>query len=202
MKNYQQKTNYLNYILWSIGFVLMVLLVVWISKSNNPSQKLDPMESLTYLVGQPIPDFTLKDKNELTYSPETLKGKNVVLFFNEGLQCYPACWNQIAALGTDERFNNSNTISLSVVPNSPWEWNKAYSKMPALTKATVLFDNNKEVSRNFGVLNVESSMHSGALPGHTYIIVDKSGVVRYFFDDSQMGVRNDELIGYLNKLNK
>ena len=44
-------------------------------------------------------------------------------------------------------------------------------------------------------------MHKGQFPGHTYLIIDKEGIVRFIKDDVQMAVRNDELKAELEKLN-
>lgn len=202
MTKYQNRPNYTVYIWVGLGVAAAIFFVIMISNSP-PENKKGPSGSTTSLdnlVGQPMPDFTLKDKAGKTYSPQTLKGKNVVLFFNEGLQCYPACWNQIAALGKDNRFKTENTIALSIIPNSAQEWQQALAKMPELNQAIVLFDTDKSVSDKFGTLSVESSMHSGALPGHTYVLIDKGGIVRNFLDDPKMGIHNDELINDLKKL--
>lgn len=43
-------------------------------------------------------------------------------------------------------------------------------------------------------------MHKGDFPGHTYIIIDKAGIVRFTKDDPQMGIRNDEIKKELDKL--
>jgi len=47
---------------------------------------------------------------------------------------------------------------------------------------------------------LESSMHRGQFPGHTYVLIDKQGIVRFIKDDVQMAVRNKELIAEVNKL--
>ena len=44
-------------------------------------------------------------------------------------------------------------------------------------------------------------MHPGSLPGHTYVVIDKKGIVRYIFDDPNMGIRNDQLVAEITKLN-
>ena len=72
--------------------------------------------------------------------------------------------------------------------------------MPELSAATVLFDNNRSVSTTYGVLNLSSSMHRGQYPGHSYVLVDREGVVRFTKDDSQMAVRNDALATEIEKL--
>ncbi|MDO8469934.1 MAG: redoxin domain-containing protein [bacterium] len=157
--------------------------------------------SLDDLVGKPAPAFSLRDRNGAEYSLDTLKGKKIVLFFNEGLMCYPACWNQIVALATDPRFVNPDTAALSVVIDSPSDWQSAIRKMPDLGKATVLFDTDKSVSQAFGMLTVPSSMHYGSYPGHSFVIVDTQGIVRSVFDDPTMGILNDRVFAEFEKMN-
>ncbi len=154
------------------------------------------------LVGKPAPDFTLADRDGKQYSLGELRGKKIILFFNEGLMCYPACWNQIAALAGDGHFKNNDTIALSVVVDSPEDWAGAVKKMPELAKATVVFDKGSAVSRQFGALTTASSMHYGSLPGHTFFIIDKEGIIRYAFDDPKMGIRNDQLVTEIAKLSE
>ena len=153
------------------------------------------------LLGKQPPDFTLYsyDNSKIILSEQ--KGKKVVLFFTEGVMCYPSCWNQIAAFGKDEIFKREDTIVFSIVVDTKNEWKKAIDKMPELGATTVLFDSSKTISKEYGVLSLPSSMHKGQYPGHTYLILDKDGVVRFTKDDPQMAVRNDELKTELEKLN-
>ncbi|MBI5729381.1 MAG: redoxin domain-containing protein [Candidatus Magasanikbacteria bacterium] len=155
---------------------------------------------LDALVGKTVPDFTLTDRDGKAYSKDNLQGKKVVLFFNEGLMCYPACWNQIAELASDSRLNNKDTIVLSVVVDPVKEWQRAVDKMPELARATVVFDTNREVSGKLGLLTTPSSMHYGSLPGHSYVIIDRDGTVRHVYDDPTMAIHNDQLIDELAKL--
>ncbi|MBI4087430.1 MAG: redoxin family protein [Candidatus Liptonbacteria bacterium] len=157
--------------------------------------------SLNDLIGKPVPQFSLRDRNGVEYSSDNLKGKNVVLFFNEGIMCYPACWNQMISLATDPRFNSADTAAFSVVIDNPGDWQNAIRKMPDLGKATVLFDSDKSVSRRMGMLTVPSSMHYGSYPGHSFVLVDSQGIVRSVFDDPNMGIDNDRVATDLQKLN-
>jgi peroxiredoxin Q/BCP len=152
------------------------------------------------LIGKSVPQFSLKDINGNVYSSDSLKGKNVVLFFNEGIMCYPACWNQMVALATDNRFQASDTIALSVVIDASSEWQSAIQKMPELGKATVLFDTDKSISQEFGMLTAPSSMHYGSFPGHSFVIVDKQGIVRSVFDDPNMGLDNDRVFAEIQTI--
>jgi len=152
------------------------------------------------LLNKPAPDFTLESYDGKKITLSSLKGKNVILFFNEGLMCYPSCWNQIVAFGKDTGLN-SKTIVLNITADPKNNWKPAIDKMPELASATVLFDSNRQVSQQYGVLTLPSSMHKGQFPGHSYVIIDKEGVVRFVKDDVQMAVRNQEMAAEITKLN-
>lgn len=166
---------------------------------NSAAQQV--YANLDVLVDKPAPAFSLTDGSGNVYSSESLRGKNIILFFNEGLMCYPACWSQIAAFPKDARLNSADTVILSVVVDSSEDWRSAVKKMPELAAATVVFDSDKSVSRKFGMLNTASSMHYGSLPGHAYVVIDAEGVVRHVFDDPNMALHNNQLAEVVSGLN-
>ena len=195
-------------------FIAAVVAAAYILGSNNSqdNQQADHPDEhhegqsvyedkFNALLGQPAPDFTLSSYDDKRITLSELKGKKVVLFFTEGVMCYPSCWNQIAAFGKDEVFRKDDTVVLSVVVDTRNEWKKAVDKMPELASSAILHDLSKNVSKEYGVLSLPSSMHKGQFPGHTYLILDKVGVIRFIKDDPQMAVRNDELKAELEKLN-
>lgn len=188
-------TNKKIFFITSVAAVAVVIIgVALINTNKNSQQNQKAVVTANDLVGEPLADVRLKDKDGNVYDFASLKGKNVVLFFNEGLMCYPACWNQMTSFGTDARFNGDDAKAISIIANSPKEWQEAIEKMPDLTKATTLFDAGATVSKRFGLLSLSSSMHAGQLPGHTYILIDKQGIVREVFDDPNMGINNDKII--------
>ena len=172
------------------------------SDDMSDHHKPKPSDSTVFnnLVGKTAPDFTLESFDGKKYTLGSLKGKNVLLFFNEGLMCYPACWNQVTAFGSDTEFSKKNTVVLNINVDPKDEWKKAYDKMPELARATVLIDTDRSVSQTYGVLTLPSSMHRGQFPGHSYVIVDKDGIIRFTQDDDQMAVRNKELLSEIDKL--
>lgn len=182
--------------------VIFFLFIGWALIKVGTSTTQTSASNLNGLVGKPLPSIQLSDKDGKTYSLESLRGKNVVLFFNEGLMCYPACWNQVAQLGTDSRFNSPDTVALSVVVDQPGQWQQAIAKMPDLAKATMLFDRGGAASGQLGVLTSTSSMHKGSTPGHTYILLDKQGVVRFVYDDPNMAINNDMIYQKISEFNK
>ncbi len=175
--------------------IVPVMGILVFNQLNKPNSRLDS------LLNKPAPSFSFNDRNGNTYSSDNLKGKNIVLFFSEGLACYPACWNQIAQFGLDLRFNTPETVALSVVLDSPEDWQKVTQKMDGIDKANIVFDKEGQTSRTFGMMSVASSMRQGTSPGHTYVLIDKNGIVRYVFDDPSMAVRNDQIASELAKLN-
>lgn len=184
-----------------IGFVAVAVVIAGVALMNSDKifeQKQEAVVTQNSLIGQPMPNIQLMDKDGQVFSMESLRGKNIILFFNEGLMCYPACWNQIVSFGTDPRFNSADTAAISVVVDSPQDWQQAIAKMPDLVKAMTLFDTNANTSRQLGLLSVGSSMHAGQLPGHTYVLIDEQGVVREVFDDINMGVNNDLIFNKIN----
>ncbi len=170
--------------------------------STADHHKPKPVDSAVFdgLIGKAAPEFTAISYEGKQVSLKDYRGQNVLLFFNEGLMCYPACWNQIVAFGKDTTFKQKNTVVLNITVDSKEEWKKAIDKMPELSGNTVILDPDRTVANLYGVLSLNSSMHRGQFPGHTYILIDKDGIVRFTKDDDQMAVRNNELITEINKL--
>lgn len=157
--------------------------------------------SQTVKIGENAPDFNLKDVNGDTVKLSDYKGKNLVIFFNEGSMCYPSCWNQMLALAMDKRFNNENSATIAIVIDSKQQWEKIIAeKEPKMSAVKILLDTNKKVSLEYGALFMESSMHKGSFPGHSYFVIDKEGTLRYILDDPKMKINNDVLANELKKL--
>lgn len=185
-----------NLILILVVIIIGSALIYWgREKSEVAEQASSP------LLGQPAPIFELADKEKNIYSSDRLKGKNILLFFNEGLSCYPACWDEMLALAKDRRFEENNTLVLSVVADTPEKWLDAIKKMPELGRAKIVFDKDLTASRAYGMLNMPSAMHRGSLPGHTYVLIDQTGTVKFIYDDIRMGKNGDKLINEIKKEN-
>ncbi len=213
-KNYNQKTPWLGITIVVIVVLGLGYFLVRTSPNSANTSKASSMDSmhgspgapntaqLNSLLDKPLPNIQLTDKDGKTYTAADFKGKYTVLFFNEGLMCYPACWNQMASFGSDQRFNSDQIQAISVVTDSAKDWQTAINKMPELAKAVTLFDSSASASRELGMLTTNSSMHRGSLPGHTYVVVDKEGIVRYVFDDPNMANANDSLYNKIKELSK
>ncbi|GEM_PF-638628 len=151
-------------------------------------------------IGKQAPDFELQDINGNAVRLSDYKGKNVVLFFNEGSMCYPACWNQAAELSKDPRFSKDDVAAFSIVVDSQAQWKQIIQKVPQMANARILFDTTRKVSAEYDVLFTESSMHKGSYPGHTYFVIDKDGIIRYTLDDPRMAINNDKIASDLDAI--
>jgi len=88
---------------------------------------------------------------------------------------------------------------LSVVVDKKESWKSAIGKMPDLGEIKEAFDENGEASKAFGMLDLKSSMHAG-VPGHTYVILDKEGTIRFVLDDPKMGNNVAKILVELGKI--
>ncbi|MDD5144906.1 MAG: peroxiredoxin family protein [Candidatus Pacebacteria bacterium] len=186
----------------AIGGLIVVLILVLQPKMNPQGNESQSNIRFQEAVGQIAPNFTLSDINDEKVTLSDLKGKIVVLFFSEGLRCYPACFDQVIKLSEDPRLNTDEIESFSVVLDSPKSWQSQKKNYPAISDTKILFDNGGNVSQKYNVLSLPSSMQKGLYPGHTYFVIDKDGIIRYTLDDPRMGLRNDLLAEEIEKLNE
>ncbi len=191
-----------------VGVVIIIIGVsILFVVSEKPSEtggmiSSDLKEKIYFkeAMGKKAPDFQLESIDGKTVKLSDYLGKNVVLFFNEGSMCYPACWDQIAGLGNDSRFDTESTAAFSIVVDPKNQWLGVVSKSPKVATSRSLIDPPRSVSTAYDVLYLDSSMHPGGFPGHTYFIVDKGGIIRFTLDDPNMAIANDKLIKEIEQL--
>lgn len=194
---------------WGAAMVVVIVGAFVIFRSSSGADSSDVSSNVgsatgkvrfEQAVGQPAPDFTLESSGSQPVSLASLRGKNVVLFFNEGSMCYPGCWNQIKELSNDPRFNSDEIQALSIVIEPKETWDEIMREKPDYATDRLLFDTDRDAAKAYDVLALRSSMHRGVYPGHTYFVIDKAGIIRYVLDDPAMGIRNDQIISEIEKL--
>jgi len=179
------------------------LLILIVAASTIGYVAIAPREQSgnTLGLGAVAPDFTLPDVNGGTFTLSSYRGRaNVLLFFNEGLSCAP-CLNQMTDLDQmNSQFTKLDIVVVSITGDSinllaSW----AHSSGPQ--HSTVLSDQNLGVSKAYDMLGPDKSMMPGTAPGHTFILVDKSGVIKWRQDygPSVMYVPNDQILATIRK---
>jgi peroxiredoxin Q/BCP len=143
--------------------------------------------------GKKAPSFKLEDQHGELVSLDSLKGKNVVLYF------YPkddtsGCTKE-ACNFRDEfpKFSNLDAVILGVSPDSV----ESHKKFAAKYKLpfSLLSDENKEVLEKYGVWQ-EKSMYGKKYMGvvRTTFIVDKKGIIKKIFPKVKVDDHNKEVM--------
>jgi len=115
--------------------------------------------------------------------------QDTLLFFSEGVMCQ-ACLEQIQSLEHMSGQLAKRHISLvSITPDSPAELRQAAASYKIHTP--LLSDESRRMSMDYDVLGL--GMHAD-MPGHTFILVDRHGVIRWRHDYTTMYVPPAELL--------
>ncbi|MHB8059550.1 MAG: peroxiredoxin family protein [Gaiellaceae bacterium] len=138
----------------------------------------------------PAPAFAAQDivSGRLVTSSIFKRG-NTLLFFSEGVMCQ-ACLEQIQSL---ERISGQLTkrhlALVSITPDSPEQLRQAVADYKIHTP--LLTDESRRMSTDYDVLGL--GMHAD-MPGHTFILVDRKGKIRWRHDYTKMFVPVKELL--------
>lgn len=143
--------------------------------------------------GQKAPNFKLKDQSGKIISLDSLKGKNIVLYF------YPkdntsGCTAE-ACNFRDEfpKFNKLDAVILGVSPDSV-ESHKKFAEKYNLP-FSLLSDEKKEVLEKYGVWQ-EKSMYGKKYMGvvRTTFVIDKDGKIKKIFPKVKVEGHNEEVM--------
>lgn len=148
-------------------------------------------------VGRVAPTFSLPVANGGgTFSLASERNHtNVLLFFNEGLSCSP-CLTQMQQLDSDAlEFQAVHVMIVSITGNSLSDLS-AWAANNHVSHTEVLADSSLRVSNEYDTTGAAVSMMPGAAPGHTFILVNYSGIVRWRADygPSDMSVPDSEVL--------
>lgn len=137
------------------------------------------------------PGFSLTDTEGERVSLADFRGRDVVLYFNEGAGC-GSCVQQMAAIEKERAaFEDLGVTVLPIVMNTR-EQITADMKRYGVTTPFLLDDGS--VADAYGVLG--KGMHAG-LPGHSFVLVDGSGQQRWMGEYPSMWLPPAELLQHL-----
>lgn len=180
-----------------LAFVLIVIVAISVSSyvtfTPKPSIQSEGNSIGTGLIAA---DFSLPATTGGTFKLSDYRGKsNVLLFFNEGLSCQP-CLAQMQGLDAlNANFKNLNIVAISITADPPQvlsQWVQSGGPRYGM----VLSDQGLQVSRMYDMLGPNVSMMPGSAPGHSFVLVNKDGVIvwRHDYGPYNMSVTNDEII--------
>lgn len=138
------------------------------------------------------PDFTLIDTAGQQIQLADLRGQDVLLFFSEGAGCQ-SCLVQMAQIEKDTRFAKAGLAVLPIVMNSREQITK---DMAANGVTTPFLLDDGTVSKAYGTLG--KGMHAG-LPGHSFVLIDKTGVQRWYGEYPSMFLSPTALLSQVRK---
>lgn len=173
---------------------------------NTSSGRPSDAPLVRYDVGQPgvdeeAPDFALAAIGAGTFRLSEQRGKNVLLYFHEGLMCAP-CWRQIddveANLGRFRELGVDEFVAISI---DPADAQQQRAQLRGIS-FPVLADPDLAVSRLYDALSY--GMMGGTRPGHTFILVGPEGTIRWRADyggppDFTMYVPNATVLAELRR---
>jgi len=126
-------------------------------------------------VGQPAPEFTLKDQSQKEIKLSDLRGKNVVIIFYP-LDWSPVCANEHACFVNDlKRFEKLDAQILGLSVDSVWSHKAFAEKMGISYPLLADFNPRGAVAERFGVYLAEKG-----ITGRAIAIVNKAGNIAWF----------------------
>ncbi|MFA5891114.1 MAG: peroxiredoxin family protein [Actinomycetota bacterium] len=139
--------------------------------------------------GDAAPTFALMSAAGQRISLSDYAGRNLLVYFSEGVGC-DACFTQMVDLeATQKRFDDLDIALLGIMVN-PGE---AIARDAARfgIRMPILVDESKSVSKAYDTLG--RGMHAD-LPGHGFILIDAQGTVLWRKDYPSMYVGPKELL--------
>ncbi len=131
-------------------------------------------------VGSIAPNFTLTDTQGGTFTLSQFRGRSdVLLFFNEGLSCSP-CLQQMTDMDQLNSQLTSMNITVASITSDDMGQLASWAQASGPRDSRVLNDQSLSVSRAYDMLG--GTMHPGSSPGHTFVLIDKGGLVVWRHD--------------------
>ena len=157
-----------------------------------------PATPTTALAGDPAPAFSEQDvRTGQTVSSSALRGRNSLLFFSEGVMCQ-ACFEQIKSLEyLGNELDERGLVLVSITTDPPDVLRQAADAYGITTP--LISDEDRDMSRAYDVLG--QGMHPDTA-GHTFVLVDADGRIRWRRDYTAMYVPPEDLLAALPRLDR
>lgn len=134
------------------------------------------------------PDFTLPTTADTTVTLSRLRGKPVLIYFNEGAGC-GACIMQMAEI--EKRRADFDALGITVLPIVMNTKADITADMTRYGVTTPFLLDDGTVSKAYGTLG--KGMHAN-LPGHSFVLIDAAGAQRWYGEYPSMWLDPTTLI--------
>lgn len=135
------------------------------------------------------PDFTLPTTADTEVTLSKLRGRPVLIYFNEGAGC-GACIMQMAEI--EKRKADFDALGITVLPIVMNTKADITADMAHYGVTTPFLLDDGTVSKAYGTLG--KGMHAD-LPGHSFVLIDSTGVQRWYGEYPSMWLDPTELLG-------
>lgn len=169
---------------WAVLTAAVVVVAIVAIATANTLSGGDSGRKLRYDVGQPgvgqpAPDFELGSATGGPFKLSAQRGKQVLLYFHEGLGCAP-CWTQLEDFQADfAKFTPLGIDEIVSISLDPLAAQQQRAQLRGVT-LPVLADSDRAVSSAYDALSY--GMMGGSTPGHTFILVGADGTIRWRAD--------------------
>lgn len=131
-------------------------------------------------VGKSAPGFSLPSTSGAAVSLADYRGKNVLLYFQEGLMCQP-CWQQITDLErTPGAVRAVGVDAVLSITTDPVDLLAQKVQDEGITSTPVLSDPDLAVSRRYATN--QYGMMGDSRNGHSFVLVGPDGEIRWRAD--------------------
>ncbi len=167
-----------------IFMVISLMYILFVSACGGNAENLKENDT--------APDFTLQDAFGNYYTLSELRGKPVILYFYPKANT-PGCTKQ--ACGIRDNFSRFNSAGIYIFGISV-DSKEALSNFIEEHELNfpLLSDENKEVSRLYGVLN------NIGLSSRITFVIDQNGYIANIIRDVEIDKHADEIFTYASKL--
>lgn len=133
-------------------------------------------------------DFTLPTTADTTVTLSQLRGKPVLIYFNEGAGC-GACIMQMTEI--EKRRADFDALGVTVLPVVMNTKSDITADMLRYGAVTPFLLDDGTVSKAYGTLG--KGMHAN-LPGHSFVLIDAAGVQRWYGEYPSMWLEPSALL--------
>lgn len=131
--------------------------------------------------GEPAPTFKLKTTDGSEFDLGALRGKTVLLYFQEGIGCQP-CWDQLTDI--EPRFGEFKALGIDEIATITTDPPDLLARKVADEgiKTPVMTDLNLTASDSYSTPEYRMAGMSESFNGHSFVLVGEDGTIEWRAD--------------------